>query len=160
MIRGFNAFEDTKTQVISILIINIVSSALSYLFLATLKNEHVTIGLGLAFSMSYVIGLFVTIFLLKKHVGKFEYSHFLGQHLRLYLASFLAMLPFFAIALFFGWVSDDAQPIIGVLRLAFVLVGGGVIFLFLAHVFKITEIATLKEFAISLMRKRKSSRKK
>ena len=160
LIRGFNAFEDTKTQVISILIINIVSSALAYLFLASLENEHVTIGLGLAFSISYIIGLFVTISLLKKHVGKFEYSRFLGQHLRLYLASFLAMLPFFATALFFGWVSDDAQPIIGVLRLVFVLVGGGTAFLLLGHAFKITEIATLKEFAISLLRKRKSSRER
>ena len=160
LIRGFNAFEDTRTQVISILIINIISSALSYLFLATVKNEHVTIGLGLAFSISYIIGLFVTISLLKKHVGKFEYSQFLGQHLRLYLASFLAMLPFFAIALFFGWVSDDAQPIIGVLRLFFVLLGCGLGFLLLGHAFKITEIAALKEFAISLLRKRKSSREK
>jgi putative peptidoglycan lipid II flippase len=160
LIRGFNAFEDTKTQVISILIINIISSALSYLFLATLENEHVTIGLGLAFSISYLIGLFVTIALLRKHVGKFEYSHFLGQHMRLYLASFLAMLPFFAIALFFGWVSDDAQPIIGVLRLFFVLLGCGLGFLLLGHAFKITEIAALKEFAISLLRKRKSSRKR
>jgi putative peptidoglycan lipid II flippase len=120
----------------------------------------VTIGLGLAFSISYILGLFVTISLLKRHVGKFEYSHFLGQHLRLYLASFLAMLPFFAIALFFGWVSDDAQPMIGVLRLAFVLFGGGASFLLLAHAFKITEIAAIKEFAISLLRKRKSSRKR
>jgi putative peptidoglycan lipid II flippase len=142
------------------LIINIISSALSYLFLATLENEHVTIGLGLAFSISYLIGLFVTIALLRKHVGKFEYSHFLGQHMRLYLASFLAMLPFFAIALFFGWVSDDAQPIIGVLRLVLVLVGSGITFLLLAQLFKITEIAALKEFAISLLRKRKSSRKR
>ena len=160
LIRGFNAFEDTKTQVVSILIINIISSGLSYLFLASLKNEYVTIGLGLAFSISYILGLFVTISLLKKHVGMFEYSHFLGQHLRLYLASFLAMLPFFAVALFFGWVSDDAQPMIGVLRLAFVLFGGGASFLLLAHAFKITEIAAIKEFAISLLRKRKSSRKR
>jgi putative peptidoglycan lipid II flippase len=160
LIRGFNAFEDTKTQVVSILIINIISSGLSYLFLASLENEYVTIGLGLAFSISYILGLFVTISLLKRHVGKFEYSHFLGQHLRLYLASFLAMLPFFAIALFFGWVSDDAPPMIGVLRLAFVLFGGGASFLLLAHAFKITEIAAIKEFAISLLRKRKSSRKR
>jgi len=160
LIRGFNAFEDTKTQVISILIINIISSALSYIFLATLENEYVTIGLGFAFAVSYIIGLFVTISLLSKHVGKFGYSNFLGQHLRLYLASFLAMLPFFAIAYLFGWVSDDAQPIIGVLRLALILVGSGVGFLLIAHALKITEIATLKEFAISLFRKRKSSRKK
>jgi len=160
LIRGFNAFEDTKTQVISILIINIISSALSYIFLATIKSEHVTIGLGFAFSVSYIIGLFVTISLLAKHVGKFEYSQFLGQHARLYLASLLAMLPFFAISYFFGWNNDDAKPLIGVARLALLLVGSGAGFLLIAHAFKITEIATLKEFAISLLSKRKSSRKR
>jgi putative peptidoglycan lipid II flippase len=160
LIRGFNAFEDTKTQVLSILIINIISSALSYLFLEILKSDQVTIGLGLAFAVSYIIGLFVTISLLKRHVGRFEYSQFAGQHLLLYVASILAMLPFFAIAYFSRWISDDASPLIGVLRLAFVLLGSGTGFLLLAHAFKITEIATLKEFAISLFSKRKALREK
>ncbi len=160
LIRGFNAFEDTKTQVFSILIINIISSGLSYLFLEILKSDQVTIGLGLAFALSYIVGLFVTISLLKKHVGRFEYSQFVGQHFRLYSASLLAMLPFFAISYYFQWISVDAQPFIGVLRLTFVLVGGGVSFLLLAHAFKITEIATLKEFAISLFSKRRAARKK
>ena len=160
LIRGFNAFEDTKTQVISILIINIISSALAYVFLATVKSEHVTIGLGVAFAISYILGLFVTISLLGKHIGKFEYSHFLGQHARLYLASFLAMLPFFAISYLLGWNNDDAKPLIGVLRLAILLLGSGAGFLLIAHALKITEITTLKEFAISLFRKRKSARKK
>ena len=160
LIRGFNAFEDTKTQVLSILIINIISSALSYLFLEILKSDQVTIGLGLAFAVSYIIGLFVTISLLKRHVGRFEYSQFAGQHLLLYVASILAMLPFFAIAYFFRWISDDASPLIGVLRLAFVLLGSGTGFLLLAHAFKITEIATLKEFAISLFSKRRALREK
>jgi putative peptidoglycan lipid II flippase len=160
LIRGFNAFEDTRTQVLSILIINIISSALSYLFLATLRNELVTIGLGLAFAISYIFGLFVTVALLRKHVGKFQYSQFVGQHFRLYLASFISMLPFFALAYFLGWISDDARPIVGVFRLVLILVGSGAGFLLMAHLFKITEIATLKEFAISLLRKRKSSREK
>ena len=160
LIRGFNAFEDTKTQVLSILIINIISSALSYLFLATLKSDQVTIGLGLAFAVSYILGLFVTVALLKKHVGRFEYSQFAGQHLRLYAASLLAMLPFFAIAYSLQWISDDASPLLGVLRLALVLLGSGTGFLLFAHAFKITEIATLREFAISLFSRRKALRKK
>lgn len=160
LIRGFNAFEDTRTQVISILIINIISSGLSYLFLATLKSEYVTIGLGIAFSASYILGLFVTVNLLKRHLGKIQYSNFMGQHLRLYAASLLAMLPFFAIAYLFNWISDDAAPFIGLLRLGFVLVGGGLSFVLIAHAFKITEITTLKEFATSLFKKRRASRQK
>jgi len=64
LIRGFNAFEDTKTQVVSILIINVISVALSYLFLETLSSYWVTVGLGAAFSVSYIGGLFITISLL------------------------------------------------------------------------------------------------
>jgi len=160
LIRGFNAFEDTKTQVLSILIINIISSALSYLFLATLKSEHVTIGLGFAFAASYIVGLFVTIALLKKHTGSLEISQFAGQHARLYLASALSMLPFFALAYFLNWINDDAQPLLGVLRLLIVLVGSGAGFLIIAHALRINEISAMKEFAISLLGKRRAARGK
>jgi putative peptidoglycan lipid II flippase len=107
LIRGFNAFEDTKTQVLSILIINIISSVLSYVFLATLKSDLVTIGLGVAFAVSYILGFFVTIALLKKHTGTLKMSQFAGQHARLYLASAIAMVPFFAIAFLLNWMNDD-----------------------------------------------------
>ena len=160
LIRGFNAFEDTRTQVISILIINIISSVLSYVFLATLKSELVTIGLGIAFAVSYILGLFVTIALLKRHTGTLEISKFAGQHARLYLASAIAMVPFFLLAFLLNWMNDDAAPLIGVMRLLIVLVGSGAGFLFMAHVLKITEITTIKEFAISLLGKRRAGRAK
>jgi putative peptidoglycan lipid II flippase len=83
LIRGFNAFEDTRTQVISILIINVISVALSYLFLEFLKTRWVTVGLGAAFSLSYLVGLLVTLGLLKKHLtGKLSIREFLTQHMR------------------------------------------------------------------------------
>ena len=66
LLRGFNAFEDTKTQVPSIILINVVSVALSYLFLNLLDPKWVTVGLGAAFSISYVIGLPYTLHLLKR----------------------------------------------------------------------------------------------
>ena len=160
LIRGFNAFEDTKTQVVSILIINIISSVLSYVFLATLKSEYVTIGLGVAFAVSYILGLFVTIALLKKHTGPLEVSQFAGQHVRLYLASAIAMVPFFLLAFFLNWMNDDAAPLIGVARLLLVLIGSGVGFLLVAHALKITEITAMKEFAISLLGKRRAARAK
>jgi putative peptidoglycan lipid II flippase len=160
LIRGFNAFEDTKTQVLSILIINIISSVLSYVFLATLKSDLVTIGLGVAFAVSYILGFFVTIALLKKHTGTLKMSQFAGQHARLYLASAIAMVPFFAIAFLLNWMNDDAPPLIGVLRLLIVLVGSGGGFLLVAHALKITEITAMKEFAISLLGKRRAARAK
>jgi putative peptidoglycan lipid II flippase len=68
LVRGFNAFEDTKTQVFSILIINLIAIALSYLALNTVQNEYVTIYLGLAFSLSYIVGIVITIKLIKHYI--------------------------------------------------------------------------------------------
>jgi putative peptidoglycan lipid II flippase len=157
LIRGFNAFEDTKTQVSSILIINIISVALSYLFLAVLKSNWVTVGLGIAFSVSYIVGLFITISLLKKHIGSLQVSEFASQHLRLFVAAVLGMLPFFAISYFSHWAYNETTLPIRALRLALLLGGSGITYLLLAKSLKVSEIAGLKGFATSVLRR---SRKK
>jgi putative peptidoglycan lipid II flippase len=157
LIRGFNAFEDTKTQVTSIVIINIISVGLSYLFLATLKSNWVTVGLGIAFSVSYIVGLFITISLLKKHVGKLQVSEFASQHLRLLLASLIGMVPFFAIAQYFGWAYQDTTLTIRALRLILVLGGSGVAYLLVARALKVSEIAGLRGFATSVLQRRRKN---
>jgi putative peptidoglycan lipid II flippase len=155
LVRGFNAFEDTKTQVISIFIINVISVVLSYIFLWQLDSNIVTIGLGLAFSISYIVGLSITLRLIKKHVGTLSISDFAGQHLRLFLASILAMAPLFAISTYFGWVSDDASLILRAVRLFVILALAGLGFLFAGHLLKVAEIAGLRGFATSLLNRRK-----
>ncbi len=155
LIRGFNAFEDTKTQVISILIINIISVALSYVFLATLDSDWVTVGLGVAFSVSYIVGLFITISLLKKHIGRLHVADFAFQHGRLLIASLIGMVPFFILLLVFDWVYDDASLIVRALRLALLLGGSGIGFLFAAKALKVSEIAGLRGFATSVLQRRR-----
>ena len=157
LIRGFNAFEDTRTQVISILIVNIISVALSYLFLEILNSQQVTIGLGLAFSVSYIVGLFITLSLLKKHTGKLAFSAFAGHHFKLFLASILAMAPLFVVVYFFEWESAESSLILRVLRLTFILAVSGALYLLFARLFKVAEIATLAEFGRGLLKKRKGS---
>jgi putative peptidoglycan lipid II flippase len=103
LVRGFNAFEDTKTQVVSIFIINLIAVALSYVILDTVENEYVTICLGLAFSLSYIVGIVITIKLIKKHVGVIKFSQFMGQHSKLILAAVIAMSPMFALSRIFDW---------------------------------------------------------
>ena len=141
LIRGFNAFEDTRTQVRSILIINIISVALSYLFLLILPSKWVTVGLGIAFSVSYLFGLFITLFLFKRHVGQIYVREFIGQHGRLLSASLIAMLPVFAISQFFGWVGSDASEVIRVAQLLFVIVTGSVGYFFAAKALRISEVS-------------------
>lgn len=156
LIRGFNAFEDTRTQVISILIINIISVALSYFFLYTLNSQQVTIGLGLAFSVSYIVGLFITLRLLRKHIGKLAVSTFAGHHAKLFAASFLAMAPLFALIYILEWESTDSSALLRAFRLCLILAASGVLYLLFAKLFKITEIATLAEFGRGFLKKRKN----
>ena len=155
LIRGFNAFEDTKTQVLSILIINIISAALSYVFLETLDSYWVTVGLGLAFSVSYIVGLFITISLLKKHIGRLQVSDFAAQHGLLLIASLVGMLPFFAIAFYFDWAYDDASLALRAIRLLFILAGSGIAYLFIARALKVSEVSGLKGFAAATLRRRR-----
>ena len=141
LIRGFNAFEDTRTQVWSILIINIISVGLSYLFLAILPSDWVTVGLGFAFSVSYLIGLFITLRLLKKHTGVIHIREFMGQHGRLLSAALIAMLPIFAISQYFGWVGSDQSSLIRASELLFVIIAGALGYFFAAKALRITEVS-------------------
>jgi putative peptidoglycan lipid II flippase len=111
LIRGFNAFEDTRTQVISIFIINLISVGFSYLSLSLLKTQWVTIGLGVAFSISYLVGLLITLSLLKKHTGAIRVMEFLGQHLRLLAAAVGVMAPLFALTQYITWVGVELTAI-------------------------------------------------
>jgi len=141
LIRGFNAFEDTRTQVRSIFIINVISIALSYLFLAIVPSKWVTVGLGFAFSVSYLCGLFITLHLLKKHTGPIRIREFIGQHARLLAASLIAMLPIFALSQFFGWVGSNQSAVSRAGELLFVIVTGAFGYFLTAKVLRITEVS-------------------
>jgi putative peptidoglycan lipid II flippase len=137
LVRGFNAFEDTKTQVVSMLIINLIAVVLSYLALNTVENEYVTIYLGLAFSISYIAGLVITIKLIKKHVGKIRFSQFMGQHSKLILAALAAMGPMFALTRIFDWH--------GPLALLLVLLVSASGYFLIAKLLRVAEISMITE---------------
>ncbi len=156
LIRGFNAFEDTRTQVGSILVINLISIALSYLFLFTLQNKWITVGLGAAFSVSYLVGLFVTLSLLKRHIGKLALREFAPQHMRLLIASFIAMGPLFLISYYFDWVGANTSSGMRALELLAVMVISFIGFFFTSRLLRIEEISLGKELVASLMGRNKS----
>lgn len=163
LIRGFNAFEDTRTQVLSILFINIVSVALSYLSLNLLSSRWVTVGLGLAFSISYVLGLFLTLLLLTRHTGRIHLKDFLSQHLRLLTAALVAMLPLFAISRYFSWANASSTALIRVIELFIVMFSSLLGYYFLARAMRIPEVAITRELvavqfsrALRTRRRRKS----
>jgi len=133
LVRGFNAFEDTKTQVVSILIVNLIAIALSYLALNTVQNEYVTIYLGLAFSLSYIVGIVITIKLIKKHVGQIHFSQFMGQHLKLLFAAILAMGPIFVLGRVLNWH--------GPIALFFVILVSAMGYFLVAKLLRVSEIS-------------------
>lgn len=153
LIRGFNAFEDTKTQVVSILVINVLSVAMSYFFLSFVKNQWVTVGLGVAFSVSYLVGLFVTLGLLKKHVGKLALTEFLGQHIRLLTASLLAMLPLFVVTEYISWLDIDLSRAARAGELLIVMVVAFIAYILSAKILKVEEISMIRHLSSSMSRR-------
>ena len=160
LIRGFNAFEDTRTQVPSILLINVIAVALSYISFWLFPSKWVTVGLGLAFSISYILGLFYTLRLLARHTGKIHILDFLGQHTRLFLASILAMLPLYAISQYFSWTNSNSTAFVRLLELAMIMVVGFIGYFFVARRIGVSEISITGELVRTQFARVKNSRRK
>jgi putative peptidoglycan lipid II flippase len=153
LIRGFNAFEDTRTQVVSILVINIFSVGLSYFFLFFSKNQWVTVGLGAAFSASYLVGLFVTLGLLKKHVGRLAISEFFGQHVRLFIASLIAMVPLFILTQYISWIDIELSRLARAGELLIVMMVAFVAYIVSAKALGVEEISMIRRLGSSIGRR-------
>jgi putative peptidoglycan lipid II flippase len=92
LIRGLNAFENTKYQVLSNLVINVIAVAISVVAFVNLEARSVTVGLGIAFTASYWIGIFVTYLLLRKYTGALHLGGVVVFYLKLTLAAAIAVL--------------------------------------------------------------------
>jgi putative peptidoglycan lipid II flippase len=153
LIRGFNAFEDSRTQVISVLIINFIGVALSYVSLFTLRNQWVTVGLGIAFSLSYIVGLFATLALLKKHTGVISIKDFAGQHVRLFGAAFAVMLPLFILTQYLDWVGVELSSIARLGELATVMGAAIIGYLIAGKAAGVEEITMIRHLKNSVLRR-------
>ncbi len=153
LLRGFNAFEDTRTPVISIFLINLVAVAISYLSLFLLQNQWVTVGLGIAFSISYLVGLPFTLWLLKKHTGQIKIREFSGQHLRLLAASFAVMLPLYLLVKYLDWVGIALSKIARLGELAVIMIVSVLGYLLAAKSAGVEEISMLRHLKGSILRR-------
>ncbi len=153
LVRGFNAFEDTRTQVVSILTINVLSVAMSYVFLNLLPNEWVTVGLGVAFSLSYLVGLLVTLRLFRKHVGKLSLKEFLRQHTKLLIASLFAMTPLFILTQYISWLDLDMSRMARAGELLVVMVVAFITYIFGAKALGVEEISMIRHLGSSITRR-------
>jgi putative peptidoglycan lipid II flippase len=91
-IRGLNAFENTKFQVLSNLVINTVAVVLSLVAYVTMEARSVTLGLALAFTASYWCGIVATYFLLKRFTGALNIAAIALFYLKVMLAAAIAVV--------------------------------------------------------------------
>ena len=142
-LRGLNAFENVKLQVLSNAIMNIVGIIVSIVVAFTLPAEWVTVGLAGALAFSYFFGAWSTIRLLRRYEISISISEVVGFYLKLTALALLVAVPV--------WFSRNLIPGGNMIRLIIVLVVCGVGYLALCKIARVSEITS----AIQVLTRRK-----
>ncbi|MFM8844256.1 MAG: murein biosynthesis integral membrane protein MurJ [Actinomycetota bacterium] len=132
-IRGLNAFENTKFQVISNLVINVVAIALSVIAYMTMEARSVTVGLAFAFTASYWCGIIATYYLLKRFTGALNISAIALFYLKVSLAAAIAVVCVAFTADHLG-LAGNFVDLIGV------LIATSLLYILVARAMKIAEV--------------------
>lgn len=139
LLRGFYAFEDTKSPVGINVILNIVTVALSIVANIFLPLRWVVVGLAGAFAIAYFVSIRITLSRLGRHIGSLKGRGILRTHIRLALASLIAMVPAYAAAT--GIIVVAGRGAVG--ALAALSVAGPIFlgsYLFLARLLRVSEV--------------------
>ena len=92
LIRGLNAFENTKYQVISNLVINLVALTISIWAFLNLDVVDITVGLGVALAISYWVGIVCTYYLLRRYSGPLNITSLFLFHSKVALIALISCL--------------------------------------------------------------------
>ena len=132
-IRGLNAFENTKFQVLSNFVINAVAVALSLVAYMTMEARSVTLGLALAFTASYWCGIVATYFLLKRFTGALNIAAIALFYLKVMLAAAIAVVCV-------AFVADRLNLAGNFVDLIGVLLATSLLYILVARAMKIAEV--------------------
>ena len=132
-IRGLNAFENTKFQVLSNLVINAVAAVLSLVAYVTMEARSVTLGLALAFAASYWCGIVATYFLLKRFTGALNIATITLFYLKVMLAAAIAVVCV-------AFVADRLNLAGNFVDLIGVLLATSLLYILVARAMKIAEV--------------------
>jgi putative peptidoglycan lipid II flippase len=133
LIRGLNAFENTKSQVFSNVIVNVIAVSLSIIAYLNMEPRSVTVGLALAFTLSYWTGIIASYLLLKRYTGSLRIASLALFYLKIALASALAVI---VVAFFADRLSLEGNFV----DLIGVLIATSLIYIFVARAMKIAEV--------------------
>lgn len=142
LLRGFYAYEDTKTPVV----INLFATG-SMMILAVIAENvipfrYVTVALAIILGISNIVGTLLSLRALERRIGKFPKRELLRTHGKLLLLSCVSIIPSFGIfalitgVLGVGWLSNAVALTLGALLFGLTYIYGG-------RVAKVEEITTL-----------------
>ena len=141
-LRGFYAHEDTRTPFIVNVVINGVNVALVLLAYAVLPPQAVGVAMAASYSLSYGVGMLVSLRLLRRRAGPLEGAQTLRTYARLLVAALAAGLPAFLVAR-----GATAALGAGVLGSLVATAGGGLVlltgYLLLAQRMRVPELTSL-----------------
>ena len=134
LIRGLNAFENTKYQVISNLVINLVALTISTWAFLNLDVVDITVGLGVALAISYWVGIVCTYYLLRRYSGPLNITSLLLFHSKVAL---IALVSCLAISSLLSRLDLEGN----LFSLLIVLLSTFALYLAIGRVLKVSEIS-------------------
>ena len=155
LLRGFYAYEDTKSPVIINLFATGAMMVLAVAAEIIVPFQYVTIVLAVILGISNLIGTILAIRALEKRVGHFPKSSLLLTHIKLLALSLIAIAPgYLLFAVVKSWVSEGLIGTFSALAL------GGIVFaltyIYGGRIAKVEEITTLYRQILSRFRRRES----
>ena len=135
LLRGLNAFENLKSQVIGNLVMNLISVVLSLIAALYLEPKWVTVGLAAIFTFHYFIGAGISFLLIKKHGVQIPILGLAAFYLKLIFIFALSVMPI--------WLARNSDLGGNLIYLLLVLSTSAVIYLVLLKALKISEVTTL-----------------
>jgi putative peptidoglycan lipid II flippase len=142
LMRGFYALEDTRTPTLNAMIQVGVNIVLAVAAIAWLPADRAIPGLGLAYAVSYWVGLFALASQLRRRLGRLDGYLVVRTHVRVILASLIAaggMLLGSGVAVHFVGRAVDVTS-------SLVIVGAGLVvgaagYLLGVRIFRISEVS-------------------
>ncbi|MFM8404442.1 MAG: lipid II flippase MurJ, partial [Actinomycetota bacterium] len=132
-IRGLNAFDNTKSQFLYNIVINVVAVTLSIIAYINMEPRSVTLGLALAFTVSYWSGIVASYLLLKRYTGSLNIASITLFYFKVALASATAVLVV-------AFIADQLKLDGNFVDLAGVLIATSLLYILVARAMKIAEV--------------------
>ena len=135
LLRGLNAFENLKSQVLGNFIMNLISVILSIVAARYLEPKWVVVGLAGIFTLHYFIGTAISFYLIGRHKVNLPIGVIVFFYLKLALVAAVVITPL--------WLLRGQIPGGNLIQLLIVIGVSAVLYLLIAKFLKITEVTYL-----------------